>query len=71
MKGGNMQAMSVTNAARELGISRMTVLRLYHAGELRGYRTTTASGAHIRLDTESVAQFKSKQRQEQQTAKDE
>jgi excisionase family DNA binding protein len=63
------QALTVTQAAAELNVSRITVLRLYHAGQLKGFRATTAQAAHIRIFVDSVEQFKTLQERQPAEAK--
>ena len=63
------QALTATQAAQELNISRTTVLRLYHAGSLRGFRATGASAAHIRIFLDSVEEFKKVQERQPEEAK--
>lgn len=63
------QALTVTQAAAELNMARITVLRLYHAGQLQGFRLTTAQTSHIRILTDSVEQFKELQERQPAGAK--
>ena len=63
------QALTVTQAAAELNVSRTTVIRLFYAGELRGFRLTNAPTAHIRILTDSVEQFKVLQERQPAEAK--
>jgi excisionase family DNA binding protein len=63
------QALTATQAAQELNISRTTVLRLFHAGQLRGFRATGATAAHLRIYTESVEAFKALQERQPESAK--
>ena len=63
------QALTVTQAAAELNMARITVIRLYHAGQLRGFRLTNAPTAHIRILTDSVEQFKELQERQPEGAK--
>ena len=50
--------LTVTQAAAELNVSRMTVLRLVKAGQLHSFRTTTAATAHIRIYADSIDEYK-------------
>jgi excisionase family DNA binding protein len=63
------QAVTATQAAKELNISRTTVLRLYHAGKLHGFRATDASAAHIRIYADSITAFKEVQERQPAEAK--
>jgi excisionase family DNA binding protein len=63
------QALTATQAAQELNISRTTLLRLYHAGQLRGFRATGAPAAHLRIYVESIEQFKVLQERQPAEAK--
>lgn len=63
------RTLSARNAAAELGISKATVLRLFKAGHLYGYRTTTAPNAHVRIFPDSVDEYKKAREQQPETAK--
>jgi excisionase family DNA binding protein len=63
------QVLTATQAAQELNISRTTVLRLYHDGQLRGFRATGAGAAHLRIYVDSVEAFKSLQERQPEGAK--
>lgn len=58
------ETMTTGAAARLLGVSVDTIVRLYHAGTLRGYRVSDRPRSHIRLYTASVEAYE-KQRQSQ------
>jgi excisionase family DNA binding protein len=64
-----MRGLSAAHAADELGISKATVLRLYKAGQLEGYRTTTALNAHVRIFEDSIDAYKKAREQQPREAK--
>lgn len=61
--------MSVTEAAKLLNVGRTTVIRLFHAGDLEGFRKTTARSSHIRIYNASLEKFKEAQRRQTAEAK--
>jgi len=50
--------MSTMQAARELNLSHMTVLRLVQTGALRAYRKTNTPHSHIMVYVDSLEDFK-------------
>jgi excisionase family DNA binding protein len=63
------QALTATQAAQELNISRTTVLRLFHARQLKGFRATGAPAAHLRIYVDSIEAFKALQERQPAEAK--
>lgn len=49
--------MTVEEAKLLLDLSKTTVLRLYHSGQLQGYQITSGVTAPIRLYKESIFKF--------------
>lgn len=48
-------------AADLLGVSRVTVTRMVHRGELKGYKLTSTRNSPMRVYRDSVIQFMKKQ----------
>lgn len=61
--------LSTAQAAKELGVSRITVIRLIHAGQLQACRTTLAPHSRLQIHAESVAAFKKARERQSGTAK--
>lgn len=61
--------LSTAQAAKELGLSRITVIRLVHDGTLRAQRTTLAPHSRLKIDPASVQAFKKAREQRTRTAK--
>ncbi len=60
-KGKSRQVVTAQRAAEILELSKMTVLRHYHAGKLHGYRTSGARTAPTRIYVDSVIAFARKE----------
>jgi hypothetical protein len=57
--------MSAEEAASFLGMSKKTVLRAFHGGEIKGYRLSLAPKSPVVLYTESVELFDRRRKQRQ------
>jgi hypothetical protein len=57
--------MSAEEAATFLGMSKKTVLRAFHGGEIKGYRLSLAPKSPVVLYTESVESFDRRRKQRQ------
>lgn len=55
--GGTRKVVSAQRAAEILEISKMTVLRHYHAGKLLGYRTSRGRTAPAKIYADSIIAF--------------
>jgi len=51
------ELLSVSDVMTRLGIGRMTVLREFHAGRLRGRRVSLARRSPILIEAASVAEY--------------
>jgi len=60
--------MSAEEAATFLGMSKKTVLRAFHGGEIKGYRLSLAPKSPVVLYTESVALFDRRRKERQGAA---
>ena len=60
--------MSTMQAARELNLSHMTVLRLVQSGALEAYRKTNTAHSHLMVYVASLERFKARRRQGRPTA---
>ena len=54
---------STMQAARELNLSYMSVLRLVQTGALEAYRKTNAPRSHLMIYVASLERFKARRRQ--------
>ena len=57
----NNGTIDTAEAAAMLGVSRVTVTRMVHRGELRGYKKTSARNSPMRVYRDSVVEFMKKQ----------
>lgn len=63
-----MDVISTMQAAQELNLSYMSVLRLVQTGALDAYRKTNAPRSHLMIYRASLERFKARQRQGRPTA---